>query len=59
MTNHSVLLPDNVLLLSFVKTVALYSIKLGPYWCLLKGLRQSDPKVPMSDIIPTDSYDLL
>ena len=58
MTNHSVLLSDDVLLLSFVKTLALNSIKQGQYWSLLKGLSQSDPKVPMSEIIPPDPNEL-
>ena len=58
MTNHSVLLSDDVLLLSFVKTLALNSIKQGQYWSLLKSLSQSDPKVPMSEIIPPDPNEL-
>ena len=53
MTNLSVLLSDNVLLLSFVNTVALKSINLGQYWCLLKSLREILKKQCQRLYLPT------
>ena len=57
MTNHSVLLPEMSSCSLLSMQCATNNIKLGQYWCLLKGLSQKGPNVTMTEIIKPDSND--